>query len=324
MSVIRVKSRIVLALMLAVAPLLLSGCVLDEIIGGIANEPPYAVIEASPSEGAAPLDVSFDARDSRDDGTIVDYRWSFDDPVNTQSAQDSTATHTFSRPGTYLVRLTVIDDAGETSSRQIAIVVTDAPPIAQASVDEDAPDPGEAVLFSAAESYAPHGAIVAYHWEFGDGTTGTGQTIQHTYMAGGDYIATLTVTSGSGKMTQARLNINVQLGQSNSSCGDGSTSCGGTRVPPVAAITSECFASCAGNGVVGETIVLDGSASRAAAGAIVSYHWDFGDGTTGSGVTVAHAYDKAWSYTVKLTVTDEGGLASTARVPVSIGTASCG
>ena len=43
--------------------------------------------------------------------------------------------------------------------------------------------------------------------------------------------------------------------------------------------------------------------------AIVSYAWDFGDGTTNSGVVVTHTYDTKGSYKAMLTVRDAGVLA---------------
>jgi len=43
-------------------------------------------------------------------------------------------------------------------------------------------------------------------------------------------------------------------------------------------------------------------------GSILSYAWDFGDGSTGSGLLVTHEYQAARSYIVKLTVTDDDGL----------------
>ena len=317
MRMIRAKRLIVLAL--AVAPLLLSGCVLEQILDDIVNEPPHAVIEASPREGSAPLDVSFDAQYSRDDGTIVEYRWNFGDPMNTKSVLETSATHTFSNPGTYLVKLTVIDDEGDVDTQQLAIVVTDAPPIAQASVNNEAPLPGDAVIFNATASYDLQGDIVSWHWEFGDGKTGTGETIEHTYIQGGYYVVTLTVTDETGETAQTHLGMNVQPGQS--SCGDDSDACG-SDIQPLAIITSKYF-SCTSNGQVGEEITMDGSASRPAVGSMVSYHWDFGDGSTGTGASVSHVYSTPWAYIIILTVVDEGGGVGKATGSISIGAASC-
>ncbi len=313
----RAKRLVVLAL--AVAPLFLSGCVLEQILDDIVNEHPHAVIEASPREGSAPLDVDFNAQYSRDDSTIVEYRWNFGDPMNTQSAMEIAPTHTFTHPGTYLIKLTVIDDEGAVDTQQVAIVVTDAPPIAQASVNNDAPLPGDTVIFSATGSYDLQGDIVSYHWEFGDGKTGTGETVQHTYIQGDYYVVTLTVTDESGEVAQTNLGMNVQPGQS--VCGDDSPSCG-SDFQPLAIITSKYF-SCTSNGEVGDSITLDGAASRPAVGSMVSYHWDYGDGSTGTGASVSHVYAKAWTYIITLTVVDEGGGIGTAIGSISIGAASC-
>jgi len=55
------------------------------------------------------------------------------------------------------------------------------------------------------------------------------------------------------------------------------------------------------------SVLFDASASLDADGTIVTYQWLFGDGTTGSGVTRAHTYPTAASYTVTLVVTDNDG-----------------
>lgn len=54
---------------------------------------------------------------------------------------------------------------------------------------------GEEVAFDASES-TPTGDIDDYEWEFGDGTTATGETVTHTITATGEYAIELTVTSG--------------------------------------------------------------------------------------------------------------------------------
>jgi hypothetical protein len=60
---------------------------------------------------------------------------------------------------------------------------------------------------------------------------------------------------------------------------------------------------------VGKSIALDASASFNAGnpGNTLSYSWNFGDGTSASGVTVEHTYKTAGNYTLTLTVTSPGG-----------------
>ena len=62
---------------------------------------------------------------------------------------------------------------------------------------------------------------------------------------------------------------------------------------------------------------FDGSGSSDPDGTIASYAWDFGDGDTGTGATPSHTYATAGTYTVKLTVTDNGGATDTVTKPVT-------
>jgi heat shock protein HslJ len=57
---------------------------------------------------------------------------------------------------------------------------------------------------------------------------------------------------------------------------------------------------------VGQVVVFDGSASSGQA-PLVSWSWDFGDGTTASGVVVQHTYRNPGAYNVRLAVTDQRG-----------------
>jgi PKD repeat protein len=68
-----------------------------------------------------------------------------------------------------------------------------------------------------------------------------------------------------------------------------------------------------------QTILFDASTSTSTANnPIVEYLWNFGDGTTASGVTTSHAYNRADSYSVTLTVVDGVGRAAQTTRGVTI------
>ena len=63
--------------------------------------------------------------------------------------------------------------------------------------------------------------------------------------------------------------------------------------------------------IIDVPITFDGSESNDSDGTIESYEWDFGDGTTGTGITPTQAYANSGNYTVALTVTDDDGATGT-------------
>ncbi len=85
--------------------------------------------------------------------------------------------------------------------------------------------------------------------------------------------------------------------------------------PPVATFTYS-----PADPVVDETVALNASSSYDPDGTIVSYAWDFGDDTNGTGMTTTHAYDSSGTYTVTLTVTDDStvGLTNTTVLTVTV------
>ena len=307
---------------LAACPLFLSGCVLDTILGDIVNQAPRAVIDAAPETGAAPLEVAFDAHYSHDDdGTIVEYHWDFGDPADRVIGQQSSCTHTYARPGTYLARLTLVDDEGATDTQQIAVIVTNPPPVPQALVSNDNPQPGTEVLFDASGSYDQGGTIVSYQWDFGDGSSANGEIVTHTYMTGGYYVVTLTLVDDETATAATCLGMNVLAGQSN--CGGDDPTCGGGNPRPIAVITGIPPCSV---GTVGVPLHFDGTASRPGDGAtrVTSYRWDLGDGTTATGPLVTHVYKAAQrSVLITLTVTNEFNESNTAIGHFAIGASTC-
>ena len=66
----------------------------------------------------------------------------------------------------------------------------------------------------------------------------------------------------------------------------------------------------------GDTVYFNASSSTITD--VSSYHWDFGDGSTGSGVTPTHAYSAERTFTVSLTVTNSRGQVATASKTVTV------
>ncbi|PPB48296.1 PKD domain-containing protein [Arthrobacter pityocampae] len=81
------------------------------------------------------------------------------------------------------------------------------------------------------------------------------------------------------------------------------------NAPPVAAFTQASS---------GLTASFDASTSADSDGTIASYRWDFGDGTTGAGMTASHQYTAGGTYPVKLTVTDDAGAIHTTSKAVTV------
>jgi chitodextrinase len=143
------------------------------------------------------------------------------------------------------------------------------------------------VNFNASASSDPDGTIVSWAWNFGDGTTGNGQTVSHTYANGNTYTVTLTVTDNNGATGTLSQNVTPVV----------------VNAPPVAQFTTTP------TGVYG--IDFNATGSSDPDGTIVSWAWNFGDGTTGNGQTVSHTYANGNTRTVTLTVTDNGGATGT-------------
>lgn len=84
---------------------------------------------------------------------------------------------------------------------------------------------------------------------------------------------------------------------------------GGGNVPPTA-----CFSHTETN----LQTSVNGGCSTDPDGTIASYAWTFGDGATGSGATPSHTYAAAGTYTVGLTVTDNGGATASTSQSVTV------
>ncbi|MBW2257244.1 MAG: S8 family serine peptidase [Deltaproteobacteria bacterium] len=150
---------------------------------------------------------------------------------------------------------------------------------------------GEIIPFDASGSTDADGTIVSYEWNFLDGTTGTGETVDHAYGSVGFWIAVLTITDNDGGTDSTYTTITVDPI---------------TNAPPIAAMNAPYQTN------LGTELFFDGTNSLDPDGTVVDWYWNFGDGTTSTGSTASHTYAAAGEYPVALTVTDDLGAADVA------------
>lgn len=166
-----------------------------------------ALIRAQPDRGRTPLTVEFDGSGSYDPaGPIQDYLWDFGD--GSEVASGAKVTHTYGRPGTYLVTLVVTGPSG-VGRATCTIHADNTPPSASFTFWPPDPFRNEAVSFDASSSFDPDGEIVEYRWDFGDGSTAEGVTTTHAYGQDGEYLVTLTVVDDSGAEAPASQTVTV-------------------------------------------------------------------------------------------------------------------
>ncbi|UCE28712.1 MAG: PKD domain-containing protein, partial [Candidatus Bathyarchaeota archaeon] len=184
--------------------------------------------------------------------------------------------------------LTVTDDNGGTASKSATKTVANRPPIALFTENATIVDTNEVIHFNASSSSDPDGIIISHFWDFGDGTDATGVTASHAYKDDDTYTVTLTVTDDNGGTASKSATKTV------------------ANRPPIALFTENATIV-----DTNEVIRFDASDSYDRDGSILSYLWDFGDGTNvNMAVLLGHAYAKDGNYTVTLTIADDDGASS--------------
>ncbi|MCJ7614210.1 PKD domain-containing protein, partial [Candidatus Bathyarchaeota archaeon] len=162
----------------------------------VKNRPPVADLTASATIIDKKQTVTFDASPSYDpDGTIVSYLWDFGDRT---TGTGVIVDHVYADNGVYAVTLTVTDNDDANGSATASKNVSNRAPVASFTESVTVVAQGEMISFDASGSYDPDGTIVAYLWDFGDGNTATGVTVDHAYSEAGTYTVTLTVTDDDG------------------------------------------------------------------------------------------------------------------------------
>jgi len=149
--------------------------------------PLSATAGASTMSGAAPLSVTFNGSESGG-AAVFTWAWTFGDTAVSSMRNPS---HTYSSAGTFEAILTVTDSNSDTAASSVLISVT-GPLSASASANRTSGPAPLSVRFTGSASGGSGGNSFA--WTFGDGQSSGAQNPTHTYAAGGQYTASLTVT----------------------------------------------------------------------------------------------------------------------------------
>jgi PKD repeat protein len=265
-------------------------------VNDVVGDNPTAVASADVTSGDAPLDVQFTGDQSTGVNDIVSYAWNFGDG---ETSTEANPTYTYNTPGTYNATLIVTDSEGLTGTSTIEITVGGVAvenPTAEASADVTSGEAPLVVSFIGDQSTGVND-IVSYAWDFGDGETSTDANPMYIYNTPGTFIATLIVTDSEGLTGTSTVEITVT---------------GGVNLAPIAVISSSVE--------IGEAlveIIFTGDQSSDDT-EIVSYAWNFGDGSTSDEVNPVHTFAEPGTYTITLIVTDNGGLVGETNLALQV------
>jgi PKD repeat protein len=240
--------------------------------GAIQVVPGLAAFEATPRSGGCPLTVSFTDRSL---GTFTSWSWDFGDGTTSNLPNP---VHEYAACGSYTVSLTVSGPNGSfTCSEPGFVTAALLPPAAEFTlVPASGPAP-LAVTFTDATS----GQVTSWSWDFGDGTSSSAASPQHTYALEGVYTVSLTASGPGGTDVETK------------------SACVTVTGPPPSAYFEA-------NPTLGPE-PLTVSFTNLTTGTADTFEWSFGDGATSSAREPVHTYLVPGTYDVTLTARGPGG-----------------
>lgn len=212
-------------------------------------------------------------------GTVVGWEWDFGSGTTNQQ----NPTFVFPTEGTQSVTLVVTSNNGCTDTLTQNVLVHYLP-----VADFTSPNP----CLNGGTDFEDQSTVIGstidtWNWNFGDGGTSTDQDPTHLYGSAGTYPVTLIVSSSFGCLDTVTINSTVLPGPNANFVVDDNTV------------------------GLGQNVTFTDQSTPPAD--IISWFWDFDDGSTEITQDAIHAFDSAGYYDVILVVTDNNGCIDTAR-----------
>ena len=234
---------------------------------------PAVMYSLSPTSPEATSPVIFTANATGGVGTFT-YSWTFGDSGTSSS---NPATHTYTNSGSFTVTVTATDANGgkETSSQTINVAISLAVTFTHSPSSSIVNQPA---TFTATVSGGV--GTAKFSWNFGDGASSTADSTTHAYTTPGSFRVNVTATDSDGVGATSSQTITV--------------------IAPL----STSFSYSPPSPQLGQQVIFTASASSGSTP--YSFNWSFGDGSTGVGSSVTHAYSSVGDFTAVLTVNDSG------------------
>jgi PKD repeat protein len=255
--------------------------------------PPSTSFTSSPTNPTVNSPVTFTSTTT---GGTAPYSitWAFGDGV---SATGTTVPHTFTSAQTFTVTETATDSSSpsQTATSAKTLTVSPPPPLSTSfTFLPTTPLVSTLIAFTAvATSGTPPYAIA---WNFGDGTTGTGPTITHTFTTAQSFIVTETATDSSSPKQTATSSQSVTI--------------------YITLPLSGTIRASSSSPQVGQTVTFTATATGGTAP--YGFAISFGDGASATIRSSTHAYSAAGSYTVTLTVTDSASPRASSLATITV------
>jgi PKD repeat protein len=195
---------------------------------------------------------------------INQYFWDFGDG-DTSSQQNPI--HYFQNAGIYTVTLNMTIGAGCLATAVTTITVGHSNPAIASQSDACT---GDIISLSASNT----AAFTSFLWNFGNGNTASGTSVQTTYASAGQYTINLYTTDTSGCQDTFPVSININN--------------------PIADFSLLPATVCLGN-----TVQFDNLSQNSS-----SWNWNFGDGSSDTLFEPSHVYAQTGIYSVTLTATE--------------------